>query len=60
MTSAVASQFGGNYRVAFSIVMPSAFVGAGFLLAARRHIDRDTAKIFEAVVAAMAAEDAAG
>jgi MFS family permease len=57
VTSAVASQFGGNYRVAFALVMPITFVGAAFLLAARRHIEKDTAKIFEAVVAAMAAED---
>jgi MFS family permease len=59
VTSAVASQFGGNYRVAFALVMPITFVGAAFLLAARRHIEQDTAKIFQAVVAAMAAEDAA-
>jgi MFS transporter, Spinster family, sphingosine-1-phosphate transporter len=58
LTSAVASQFGGNYRVAFALVMPITFVGAAFLLAARRHIEKDTAKIFEAVVAAMAAENA--
>jgi len=60
LTSAVASQFGGNYRVAFALVMPITFVGAAFLLAARRHIEKDTAKIFQAVVAAMAAETAAG
>jgi len=59
LTSAVATQFGGNYRVAFALVMPITFVGAAFLLAARRHIEKDTAKIFEAVVAAMAAEEAA-
>jgi MFS transporter, Spinster family, sphingosine-1-phosphate transporter len=53
LVSAVATQFGGNYRVAFSIVMPIAFVGTFFLLAARRHIERDTAAIFEAVAAAM-------
>lgn len=59
-TAAVATHFGGNYRVAFSLVMPIAFIGAGCLLAARRHIERDTAKIFEAVVAAMAERDASG
>lgn len=53
VTSALAEQFGGNYRVAFAVVMPLTLVGAAFLLAARRHIERDTAKIFEAVVAAM-------
>ncbi|MGH8995494.1 MAG: spinster family MFS transporter [Acidimicrobiales bacterium] len=57
LTSAVASAFGGNDRVAFSIVMPSAFVGAYFLLAARHHIERDSAKIFEVVVAAMADQE---
>ena len=54
-TSAVASAFGGDYRVAFAILMPLTIVGAIFLLAARRHIEKDTAKIFEAVVTAMAA-----
>lgn len=58
VTSAIATQFGGNYRVAFTIVMPITFIGAAFLLAARRHIEDDTAKIFEAVVTAMAAEEA--
>ncbi len=56
-TAAVATHFGGNYRVAFSLVMPIAFVGAFCLLAARRHIEADTAKIFEAVVVAMAERD---
>ena len=31
VTSAVASQFGGNYRVAFALVMPITFLGAAFL-----------------------------
>lgn len=52
-TSAVASQFAGNYRVAFALLMPLTLVGALFLLAARRHIEEDTGKIFEAVIAAM-------
>ncbi len=38
--------------------MPIAFVGAAFLLLARRHIDQDSAKVFEAVVMAMAANQA--
>ena len=58
VTSAVAAQFGGNFRVAFAIVMPIAFVGALFLFAARRHIEKDTAKIFEAVILAIAADQA--
>lgn len=54
VTSGLADQFGGNYRVAFAIAMPIVIIGAGFLLLARRHIEQDTAKIFAAVVAAMA------
>jgi MFS family permease len=58
VTAAVASQFDNNYRTAFLIVMPIAFVGAAFLLLARRHIEADSAKVFEAVVLAMAANQA--
>jgi len=59
-TAAVATHFGGNYRVAFSLVMPIAFVGAFFLLAARRHIETDTAKIFEAVAVALKDQHGSG
>ena len=38
--------------------MPIAFVGAGCLLLARSHIEKDSAKVFEAVVLAMAANQA--
>jgi MFS family permease len=58
VTAAVAAQFDNNYRTAFLIVMPIAFVGAGCLLLARRHIETDSAKVFEAVVLAMAANQA--
>jgi hypothetical protein len=54
----VAAQFDNDYRTAFLIVMPIAFVGAACLLLARRHIEKDTAKVFEAVVLAMAANQA--
>jgi hypothetical protein len=54
----VASQFDNDYRTAFLIVMPIAFVGAACLLLARRHIEKDSAKVFEAVVRAMAANEA--
>jgi MFS family permease len=54
LTAAIATHFGGNYRVAFAIVMPVAFVGSLLLLAARRHIEADTAKIFEAIQVAPA------
>jgi MFS family permease len=59
VTAGIANQFDGNYRVAFTIAMPIVILGAGVLLMARRHIERDTAKIFEAVIAAMAAADTA-
>lgn len=59
VTSFVASRFDNNFRTAFLIVMPLAYVGSFFLLRARRHIEADTAKIFEAVVEAMSAEQAA-
>jgi MFS family permease len=55
VTAAVATRFEGNYRVAFSLLMPITFVGSFFLLAARRHIEKDTAKIFESI--AVAVED---
>jgi MFS family permease len=58
VTAAVASQFDNDYRTAFLIVMPIAFVGAACLLLARRHIEKDSAKVFEAVVLAMAANQA--
>jgi MFS transporter, Spinster family, sphingosine-1-phosphate transporter len=58
VTAAVASQFDNDYRTAFLIVMPIAFVGAAFLLLARRHIEKDSAKVFEAVAQAMAANEA--
>ncbi|HEY6427083.1 MAG TPA: MFS transporter, partial [Acidimicrobiales bacterium] len=49
VTAAVASQFDNDYRTAFLIVMPIAFLGAACLLLARRHIEKDSAKVFEAV-----------
>ncbi len=58
VTSAIAAQFGGNYRTAFLIILPIAFLGAACLLLARTHIEQDAAKVFEAVVLAMAAQQA--
>jgi MFS family permease len=58
VTSAIASQFGNNYRIAFLLIMPIAFLGAACLMLARSHIERDAAKVFEAVVMAMAAQQA--
>ncbi len=53
VTSAIATQFGGNFRVAFALLMPVAFIGTIFLLMARKHIEKDTMKIFEAIGQAM-------
>jgi MFS family permease len=58
VTAAIATQFGNNFRTAFLIILPIAFLGAGCLLLARRHIERDAAKVFEAVTTAMAAQQA--
>jgi hypothetical protein len=62
VTSAIATQFGNNYRTAFLIILPIAYLGAACLMLARKHIEQDAAKVFEAVVTAMAenqAEEAA-
>jgi MFS family permease len=58
VTSAIAGAFGDNYRVAFLLILPIAYLGAGCLMLARTHIEQDAAKVFEAVAAAMAAEAA--
>ena len=58
VTSAIAAQFGNNYRTAFLIILPIAFLGAGCLVLARTHIEVDAAKVFEAVVQALAAQQA--
>ncbi len=58
VTSAIAAQFGDDYRTAFLLILPIAFVGAWCLMLARTHIEEDAAKVFEAVVLAMAAQQA--
>ncbi len=55
ITAGVAGQFSNDYRVAFLVVMPIAFIGAGCLLLARSHIERDSTKVLEAVALAMEA-----
>lgn len=45
-----------NLRVAFLIVSPPVFLGAYILFLARNHLEEDAAKIFEAVLRAMQAE----
>jgi len=45
-----------NLRVAFLVVSPPVFVGAYILFRARDHLDEDAAKIFEAVLRAIQAD----
>jgi len=47
-----------NLRVAFLIVSPPVYIGATVLYAARKHLDADAMKIFQAVVRAMEQEQA--
>jgi hypothetical protein len=60
VTSAIAGQFGHNSRTAFLLNLPIAFLGAACFMLARRHIEVDAAEVFEAVVLAMAAQQAEG
>ena len=48
--------FGNDIRTAFFITTPPVYIGALLLLAARKHIDQDAAKIFAKVLQAMQAE----
>ena len=47
-----------NLRAALLIVTPPVYLGAYALFQARDHLDADAAKIFEAVMAAIQAEQA--
>lgn len=47
-----------NLRIAFLVVMPPVFVGAYVLWRARDHLENDAAKIFDAIVHAMAEQEA--
>jgi MFS family permease len=58
VTSAIAAQFGNDYRTAFLLILPIAFLGAWCLMLARSHIEEDAAKVFEAVAQAIAAQQA--
>jgi MFS family permease len=46
-----------NLRVAFLVVSPPVYIGAAVLFMARKHLDADAMKIFEAVVRAMKQEE---
>jgi MFS family permease len=55
---ALSGAFDDNLRTAFLIVSPPTLLGGLVLLRARDHLEADTAKIFEAVLTAMAEEQA--
>ena len=46
----------GDTAIAFLLILPISFLGAACLTLARRHIEVDAAKVFEAVVLALAAQ----
>jgi MFS family permease len=48
--------FDDNLRTAFLIVSPPVFIGGLFLLRARDHLEADAAKMFQAIVDAMQAQ----
>lgn len=50
--------YGNDIRTAFLITTPPVYIGAFLLLAARRHIDEDAAKIFARIVEAAQREQA--
>jgi hypothetical protein len=52
----LAGAFHDNYRVAFLILSPPVFIGAWILYRAREHMDADAAKIFQAILTAMQAQ----
>lgn len=53
VVSLLSDAFDDNLRTAFLIVSLPVFVGAGILFSARKYLEADTAKIFEAVLAAI-------
>ena len=56
VVSLLSDAFDDNLRTAFLIVSLPVFVGAGILFSARKYLEADTAKIFEAVLAAIEEE----
>jgi MFS family permease len=53
VVSFLSNAYDDNLRTAFLIVSVPVFLGAGLLFSARRHLEADTARIFEAVLTAM-------
>ncbi len=54
----LATAFGHDLRTALLIVSPPAFLGGLIFLRARNHLDEDAAKIFAAIMTALAAQQA--
>ena len=52
VTSFFSQRYGDNLRTAFLIVLPVAYVGSALLIAARKHLEADTQRLFEVVEAA--------
>ncbi len=52
----LSQHYGGNLRTAFLIVLPPVYLGTIFLIAAKRHIEKDTMAIFNAIVNAVEKE----
>jgi MFS family permease len=53
VTSFFSQKYGDNLRTAFLIVLPVAYIGAGLLIAARKHLEVDTQRLFQTVSEAM-------
>jgi MFS family permease len=52
VTAYFSQRFGDDLRTAFLIVLPLAYVGSALLIAARKHLDEDTRRLFEIVAEA--------
>ena len=50
--------FDDNLRTAFLVVTPPVYIGALILLRARHHLEADAARIFQAIVEAVQAQQA--
>jgi MFS family permease len=53
IVGAISQSFHQNLRIAFIIVLPPVYIGCWFLYRARKHIEKDTQRIFEMVIAAV-------
>jgi MFS family permease len=58
-TSFIATRLGDDFRNAFLVLTPVAYVGAALLLMARDHLERDTQALFAAVARAIAEQSGA-